>query len=1464
MRSENVDSNDRGIFVSCSYDIVDVVSVVESIVADLNRFLPQSERWRVYHWEGADIKFDSNTTWQTQIQRPSSEQFQILLSFFGERVGSALPSNFPLETARDLPGWLKLAPNDSDHDVVPLTGTLFEFYDWPKEHNRKHYIFFKADQDTLRNAQTPRTRNFGFKHHLSAIRGNKTDIDENLENDYRLQETFLDIFYRNEIQKNGLPYICYGPIGAEDPLCHAGLGAALKRVLSGAFGIQEDQSFWPKGLKSYQEEDVRFLFGRDDDISSFWTFAERQLSDKSIRSTIILTGRSGVGKSSFLRAGILGGLNAKLSRRSKAFVPLVMLPNEICDADPILAFARLLDEKFGAGQTLSLLAAELRREVRGARIVSAITDLLERRKARLFVALDQAEEILFAQPHDRAMADRTSELWQLLDELSARKLALIVVTIPLEHRDQMGVIASAFGNAVDFRLNEPGLEQIRIIVERTLATIDASDRSPIIDRIVADAERWLEGRKPGPLLPLLSATLREWLDQDRARRREALITRRDVDTSPEVPSLSAIIENIGNAAWTAAMAHRRIDVRQGFHRMMRRLVGFTTRSGKDDEVILPILEEIRRDDPVFELAPGLLRELLKNRLLYAPQESTIRLSHESILFHWSKAKSWMSEERRLTQSRRLIDELRSQDKRGRLGKLDTDEICQLELAWEKLSEELDEGRLEFIRSQLLKTVSEEHWLEAKKLRRHNRFAAALKIDDDRYAQAWCDQIGNGYWLDLAGAILGFDENGHSMLAVAVARGKLEQVRWLLQRKRVNPDFSTTRGWRPLHFAAQSGHADIASCLIEIGADVDATTSNGWTALHQAAFNGHADVVAVLLASGADATQRTDDGDNPLHSAAYNGFLGICRMLIEATGGSLLDIKSKKSWTALHQACANGHYELAVFLTKQGASIELAGARGRTSLHWAAMHDHADILKYLLEIPGATPNLGSQTDGWMPLHSAIPQSSAAVVRLLLEHGADVRQSVAAGASPLHIAVVYARLDLAPLLLAHGADVNARSKSGSTPLHDAVEMSDLQFARWLVTHGADPDAAKTEGWTPLHTAAGKGDIRMVTLLLDAGGNANAVRPKNNETVLHRATDQGRLDVVQLLLDKGSDVACVNQDGWTPLHQAMSRGRKDLAELLLARGADQNASTRNGMKPLDVATERCRQWLLGLGATSGRDRPRDSTLPILHKAAIDGDDEAVREHLAARHGLYDQNDLGWTTLHSVANSERLQPATRAFAAAFLLDAGVDATARTPKGLTALHIAVRSGCRPLVDALAASHESIALTTNKGLRALHFAALAGRVDLAAVLIAAGADPLQNSTPTETGFCFSPATVAFAFERQGLIKTLEQAGKRLRRPDPQEIAMFLREVDVSLDTEVVAPREVSTDVTQFEAVKNLVRSAEPANLEDWLEVFRQAVVDVGGKPTRMLRRFRKLQSAPPVKLVTTEAYTRSDERNRLR
>lgn len=138
--------------------------------------------------------------------------------------------------------------------------------------------------------------------------------------------------------------------------------------------------------------------------------------------------------------------------------------------------------------------------------------------------------------------------------------------------------------------------------------------------------------------------------------------------------------------------------------------------------------------------------------------------------------------------------------------------------------------------------------------------------------------------------------------------------------------------------------------------------------------------------------------------------------------------------------------------------------------------------------------GADIDGYdvphmgrlVPLNRHAHQGNAAMVSMLLTHGANPNLAGITGDTALHEAANRGTTNVIPLLIAAGADIEAKDPRGNTPLHRSVMPGNLAATRMLLEHGANPNARSEEG-TPLSLASRQlhsNDLEMSQLLREHG--------------------------------------------------------------------------------------------------------------------------------------------------------------------------------------------------------------------------------------------------------------------------------------------------------------------------------------------------------------------------------------------
>ncbi|MDH4162887.1 MAG: ankyrin repeat domain-containing protein [Nitrospirota bacterium] len=261
---------------------------------------------------------------------------------------------------------------------------------------------------------------------------------------------------------------------------------------------------------------------------------------------------------------------------------------------------------------------------------------------------------------------------------------------------------------------------------------------------------------------------------------------------------------------------------------------------------------------------------------------------------------------------------------------------------------------------------------------------------------------------------------------------------------------------------------------------------------------------------------------------------------------------------LDEVAKNNEDAVDLFL-RAGVNPEAVNGQGRTALMIASELGHDRLYTKLLDL---SKEALDQTDakGNTALMLAARQGRERIVRSLVERGAAVNHlSLASetGATALQAAVDVPNLKeehvaIIRILLEKGADVNSRNAAGRTPLLLAAARGRTEIAEMLIDRGADPNALDWSGDFALRSAAAGGQAKLIALLAQKGAGLRTALP-DGVTPLMEAVQHGHLAAARTLLDLGVPVNAVAANGSTALGRACAAGSVEAANLLLQRGAD-----------------------------------------------------------------------------------------------------------------------------------------------------------------------------------------------------------------------------------------------------------------------------------------------------------------------
>ncbi|XP_077302598.1 transient receptor potential cation channel subfamily A member 1-like isoform X1 [Arctopsyche grandis] len=481
------------------------------------------------------------------------------------------------------------------------------------------------------------------------------------------------------------------------------------------------------------------------------------------------------------------------------------------------------------------------------------------------------------------------------------------------------------------------------------------------------------------------------------------------------------------------------------------------------------------------------------------------------------------------------------------------------------------------------------------------------------------------------------------------------------------------------------------------------------------------------------------GNTPLHLAVENDAIEAIRFLLEIPVDT--SVLNEKKQAPIHLATELNRVETlrAMSPYRQVIDIQQGGEHGRSALHLAAIYDHEECATILISEFGASPRRPCN-NGYYPIHEAAKNASSKTMEVFLQWGESEgcsREEMISfydseGNVPLHSAVHGGDKRAVELCLKSGAKISTQQHDLSTPVHLACSQGALNVIKLMF--GMQPSekiaclmSCDIQKMTPLHCAAMFNHPEIVEYLIIEGSSIDPLDKENRSPLLLAATRAGWKTVLTLIR-LNANVNLKDMNSRNVLHFVIMNGGplEDFSDLYHVFKQLLNEKDNIGCSPLHYASMeghvRSLENLIQLGACINLKNNKNES--PLHFAAKYGRFNTVRQLLNSEKGAFIINESdgdGMTPLHIASQQGHTKVVQ------LLLNRGA-LLHRDHNGRTPLHLAAMNGYTHTVQLLHSVHSHLIDQPDKDKNtALHLATMENKSKSIILLLSMDCKLLYNA-----------------------------------------------------------------------------------------------------------------------------------------
>lgn len=1062
-----------------------------------------------------------------------------------------------------------LYPDNSENlDTFPITGSVYEClttWKYNQDHNFQEgvaipMLIVVIGEKSVLNFNKPDEYHWGNSRWQNANE-NRVEFQKNKK---EFHSWMMEVYYP-EIQRlfNFLKYL--NSVKNTQPAFDNEPEIALKRIrqfLLDTFGNGKNKGIKPfKGLKYYNEDDSSIFFGREQQIQDVLSkFSGLWGGGNNFVPFFSIYGGSGVGKSSFLRAGLI----ARLRKRNHYgdFKTIVVLSDELFNIsqkhkNPLMElYANLMPELNNQKHIEEAFINRLTTREPKDQAISIKEKILEEVNTdKLVIAIDQFEYLIDLR-NDEEFRGRLDPLFYFFEEAVKSK--------------RIGLIVTCQTNRLELLVNDPILgevsdnggrktlkfdsEQLEEIVTKSFEISDVKFEDKLIAEILKDLDGFLDENqsKRDNLLPIISNTLDLFYEKQRSKGDSENKT--ELSITSEIKDIKTIdvkdlIDQLAEKAIVKAKEELGFWDDEILTILLRKLVRI---QGANEEQLILLKAEVDKN----KLEKKIVQCLKEFRLLISIDTDYVQFVHEAVIRYWKKAFEWLQRENKLLHYEGIArinainweKNKRSEDYLFTSGKI-IDDFAHLLYMWvsfyHRYENELEPGSLsvkDFIFSSLEK-ANTPYALVKGEQSNINHFLLATYYGRKDLMKMYLENDKN--------VIKSKSTKNSNAVYFATFSKSIETLEIILSSGG-DPSFPKDEGWYPIHIVAQNGDKEAFNKLLDFKANPLVVNDSNVNILHLVCGNGDDEMFDHILqkvSSFKFNETRTENGWTALHHAAYSSAHRIVKKLLQVPEVNV-NIQDIAGWTPLMLACRNAALtSVHAFLDSSKPIVYNLKTGGWSALHLACRYTNGEVVERILSKYNDNINEPTveNTATWKPIHLAIFAKSVSVVEVLLKNQHIIHHYSDNDESLYKMAIKNGSYDILKVLWEDEKLRISELDAGNRAevLFEAIENVEHDLVT-LMIKGIDYHVKNRNG-TLLHAAVRSGSMKMIKLIAEEyrGVSLINVTDSDGDTPLHLALERRNYEFFQLLIQEYHAEIIPNRRGYTLLHNVI--GSEDDLTLL-----------------------------------------------------------------------------------------------------------------------------------------------------------------------------------------------------------------------------------------------------------------------------------------------------------------------------